>query len=144
MSTTFPFLLTLCTMPPVARHIVFGLPTFPSHHMQGGFTPPPLPRTLNMLLKSSPDYYYYMPLQRLEAGYYEKDFDAVAYELSHLSLDTEELIMESIAERRTAVLEVAPSGWPHHFQYNAHQPCLDHPVLPIALAAEAFATGENH
>ena len=45
-------------------------------------------------------------MQRLEPGYYEKDFDAVAYELSQPSPDSEELIMESVAEQRTAVLEV--------------------------------------
>jgi hypothetical protein len=45
-------------------------------------------------------------MQRLEPGYYEKDFDALAYELSQLSPDSEELIMESVAEQRTAVLEV--------------------------------------
>lgn len=58
-------------------------------------------------------------VQRLEPGYYEKDFDAVAYELSQLSPDSEELIMESVAEQRTAVLEVPSStsvglmSWPN-------------------------------
>ena len=45
-------------------------------------------------------------MQQLELGYYEKDFDATAFELYGIGAEYEPLLLDSVADKRTAVLEV--------------------------------------